>query len=417
MLTNKVPLRSIDSKDECQPNGIAAVMLDDEGLLGQWSILEGSGTIHNLTHYYTSITQLSLGRNVFRYIATKGECSNYSDCVINYYSPPQAYIEPTNTVLCRHYHNLTTNPPDDGDGLWSVTKGGAQIETPQSETTNLDNLSSGDNIIRWTIIQGDCTTIDEITIRYNPVSVSLVESQNCLCRGSGSGTATYQISDGTAPYTIEGFEITTPDNNQIKVADLEPDNYNFRVVDNKMCTSTNVNLVIEGPDEVLRLSVDDYKDETSSGTKDGFVKVVASGGTPPYKYYFEGSIYSSSYFTGLVSGEYEIIVEDKNKCTSTIVINLVDGTTGLDSETLLANTLNIYPNPARDLVTFSGTNHSNSTIEISVYTISGQRILQKEIKQADKYEYKWEIQNYPAGIYIVRVQGNDSAIIRKLIIK
>lgn len=60
-------------------NGSATLVVDlPEEILGEWEIISGSGTIENSKHHQTSVNDLSLGENVFKFSSLNSSCVNYS---------------------------------------------------------------------------------------------------------------------------------------------------------------------------------------------------------------------------------------------------------------------------------------------------------------------------------------------------
>ena len=69
-------------------------------------------------------------------------------------------------------------------------------------------------------------------------------------------------------------------------------------------------------------------DASCMGTADGAISISAQGGTPPYQYSRDNgsSFQNSNTFSGLALGNYSIVVEDNNGCTSEpAVITINDG--------------------------------------------------------------------------------------------
>jgi hypothetical protein len=74
---------------------------------------------------------------------------------------------------------------------------------------------------------------------------------------------------------------------------------------------------------------------------------------------------------------------------------------------------NIYPNPSRGIITLELSGYAQS--ELSVYDMSGLRLVDKTLLGSDKYEL--DLSFLPGGIYLLRVQNIQDISIHKLIIQ
>ena len=57
-------------------------------------------------------------------------------------------------------------------------------------------------------------------------------------------------------------------------------------------------------------------------------------------------------------------------------------------------------------------------IQVSIYNISGQEIekLADEYKLAGTYEYTWDAALYPSGVYLARLNINNTIYTQKLVL-
>jgi SprB repeat len=67
------------------------------------------------------------------------------------------------------------------------------------------------------------------------------------------------------------------------------------------------------------------------GNNTGTVTANASGGTPPYQYSINGgtTYQAGNFFTGLVGGQYTLIVKDANNCTNSAIVTITASTAPL----------------------------------------------------------------------------------------
>ncbi|MEM7039809.1 MAG: hypothetical protein AAF570_22745, partial [Bacteroidota bacterium] len=59
---------------------------------------------------------------------------------------------------------LNGNSPTPGTGMWTQIEGSGSIESPFSETTQIQDIAQGTNIFRWTITFGNCVSFDEVQV-------------------------------------------------------------------------------------------------------------------------------------------------------------------------------------------------------------------------------------------------------------
>ena len=131
---------------------------------GNWYNIYGSGSIYDYNSAQTEVTQLSKGKNTFKWYAFYGNCSAYDDVDI-YYEIVNAGKD---SVICTNSIKLYATALEGGStGKWSVIKGSATIENETLFNSNLTNLGTGENILRWETTILNKNVYDDITITNN----------------------------------------------------------------------------------------------------------------------------------------------------------------------------------------------------------------------------------------------------------
>jgi hypothetical protein len=87
--------------------------------------------------------------------------------------------------------------------------------------------------------------------------------------------------------------------------------------------------------------------------------------------------------------------------------------TGLKSASLVNNTtnVNIYPNPANDVVSFEFENELTEKVTICLLDMAGKPV--KTI-QTSKVTYSMDISDLSDGLYFVRISGSNLNIVKTL---
>jgi hypothetical protein len=140
--------------------------------MGQWTLLSGGGTIADPMDNSTTVTNLPIGQNIFRWTATVGApCTNSvtDDVVITVYDnmAPAAYAGEDETI-CSPESSVelaANNPISPSLGSWEPLEGGGTFFDIISPNGGAINIPSGVNTYQWSIYNGPCgTTSDTVVI-------------------------------------------------------------------------------------------------------------------------------------------------------------------------------------------------------------------------------------------------------------
>ena len=171
-MTNNSPSAAYagNLQELCVDNTFLDATMPSPGV-GSWEVLMGSGSIINPNDPKTEVTSLSKGDNVFRWVVTNGICTSTDEVRIvnNEPSIPYAGIDEES---CNTFIKLKAEAPLFGKGLWTIEKGAGNFDDPTSPTATITNLNPGDNLLKWTITQGQCELSHSITITNNAADVA-----------------------------------------------------------------------------------------------------------------------------------------------------------------------------------------------------------------------------------------------------
>jgi hypothetical protein len=181
---------------------------------------------------------------------------------------------------------------------WSPTGGNAATATGLTAGTYTVTITDANT----------CSTTASVTI-IQPSALSAVASQtNVLCNGGATGTATVAVSGGTPNYTY----LWSPTGGTAATATgLAVGNYSCLITDNNGCTLTKTFTITQPA--VLAATTSQINATCSTG---GQAAVNVSGGTTQYSYLWSNGA-ATQIVTGLLAGNYSVIITDGNGCTLT----------------------------------------------------------------------------------------------------
>ena len=186
-------------------------------------------------------------------------------------------------------------------------------------TSTATGLTKGD----YSVVITD-TNMCSVTMIYTvgeptPIQVDFsVEKNGCF--GASSGSIDTEVSGGIPDYSFNWSNGGTT----AKLTDIPSGEYFVTVTDANLCT-IETSVIVEQPD-VVSISTQ-VEDVSCFGGMDGSVTVTADGGTPPYRYSVDNSLFvGSKTLIALAAGDYTVYVEDANGClyTSDFQVNEPD---------------------------------------------------------------------------------------------
>ncbi len=233
------------------------------------------------------------------------------------------------TVFASTLQNVSCNGGSDGIGAavyncnvapCTVAWFDLNTSTLQGTTDTITGLSAGDYYVELTNDSG-CVSFDTITITEpTPVVASITSSIDVTCPGSGDGSATVAGSGGTPGYSfLWSNGATTATANNLAVG-----NYCVTVTDNNGCTDTAC-VSIGAPANSIAVTAVLINDVSCNGGTDGSVTAIATGGTAPYSFLWNGTIAADT-LTNQPAGTYIIQVTDNGGCVASDTIDINEPT-------------------------------------------------------------------------------------------
>lgn len=137
------------------------------------------------------------------------------------------------------------------------------------------------------------------------------------CNGERDGSIFLDVQAGLPPFQYQWEDGSIePDR-----SDLGAGNYQIAVTDAKGCSASKTISITEPP----QLEVTSNSSSTRcNGAVNGILDVIATGGTPPYRFSKDGggTFVSESQFSSLIPGDYNVVVEDNNGCRYAVLANV-----------------------------------------------------------------------------------------------
>ena len=396
--TSEVPIE-ISTNDTILCNNQSAELVVSGGSEWYWSSLLGGDTINVGTNF------------------TCDTCTNNTV----YASPDSttSYVVGSNlTGLCHEYDTITISVPEIDAGNDTIMCEG---DTIQMQPIIGDTCSGSSPIYSWSPTTGvddptalnpnitttqtrtyyfsfdngcGCVLTDSVTIIVNNMSEPLENNTLPSC-GAADGQIVVQNVGGNGPfeYSIDGGASFYIDSvfNQIDVGV-----YDLMVKDSLGCLSpVNIDTVVNlnGPviDTIIETDLSCYQ------AQDGEIEVIATGGTLPLTYAIDSvTFFPTNHFTGLLDGQYTVVVKDAYNCISLpeIVVLEPNAEIVLDSSQLT------------NLTCYQGLDG-----EIELFGHGGTAPLSYSIDSGATYQYSPVFDSLLAGDYYIVLQDSKGCTI------
>jgi guanyl-specific ribonuclease Sa len=144
-----------------------------------------------------------------------------------------------------------------------------------------------------------------------------ITKTNTNC-GASTGTITATGSGTPGPYTynINGGPFQPTGNFTGLAAGI----YTIIVKDAGGCPNDTLVTILNSNGPVFTF----IQTNADCGSNNGTVTVTATGGTPPYQYSINGGVtyQSNNFFTGLLGGQYILMVKDATSCTNATIVTI-----------------------------------------------------------------------------------------------
>ncbi len=126
-----------------------------------------------------------------------------------------------------------------------------------------------------------------------------------------------------------------------------------------------------------------------------------------------GTYYIRVEKAGLHADSLKVVLSEANPEYSTNFI-LNQGAVVLSNNNLVANGLNIYPNPVKDQLLIKLNDFLEESYQAKLYTIDGKLLEAKTINQQNKASIRWDLSRLHTGIYLLKITNDNHTYIHKI---
>ena len=181
------------------------------------------------------------------------------------------------------------------------------------------HLTKADNYTCTVFDAYGCSTTQSVFISApSPMQITLTTTNSACLQNIGKAIA--NVSGGTPPYVYQWSN-----GNQTNMTDkLAPGQYALQVYDVNRCNNSALATIIPTDGPVVNLV--SQKNVTCNDGSDGALEVLASGGTPPYKYNWVGLSKITSKLSGLSAAFYDLTLTDANNCKTIVTYEITQPT-------------------------------------------------------------------------------------------
>ena len=193
--------------------------------IGTWTLVSGSGIISDIHSENSTVTDLGIGDNVFKWTISNSCSSSSSQVTIKRILTPTIANAGNDSTFCGSVAKLNGNIASIGVGNWTVITGTGQITSPTNRLSGITGMSIGINTFRWTISNfcEPSNNFDDVTFTIE-VSSTLSDAgtdQDPVCSTKTNLAGNTPLS-GIGTWTLESGSgiITSPNSPNSEVTDL-----------------------------------------------------------------------------------------------------------------------------------------------------------------------------------------------------
>ncbi len=280
----------------------------------------GTGTFYYSWTDHTETSNLLAGIGAGTYTAIISDSNGCSDQVTQQITEPIVL-----TVSVLNKNDITCFGGNNGS-ITIQANGGVQAYTygiNLAEQTNepiFSTLAAGDYNLHVYDANNCYATVSETLVQPSPIEISFEDIEPAFCddpRGSASAIATGGVMNYTYQWRNFANEVFDEDN---RVTNLAAGLYSLLVTDENNCEASKF-LGIQATDGPV-VMIEEIIPAKCSYSADGSISIQVIEGDGPYTFEWQDG-QSSATALNLAQGEYFVVVQDANNCTtvSSAIVN------------------------------------------------------------------------------------------------
>ncbi|MCP4441216.1 MAG: hypothetical protein GY810_20110, partial [Aureispira sp.] len=304
---------------------------------------EGTGGIGNFTYVWshnaqTTVTATGLPAGSHSVTATDDNgCEAVTTVIIT--EPATSVL--ANALVTSDYNGSQISCTGETDGEALASGNGGTIVTAADYTyqwsasansqltETATSLPAGTHTVTVSDLNGCSDTVSITITEPTTVTATISATNDVLCAGDATGSATAAGTGGTAPlgYTFE-WDVAAAGQTTPTATGLAAGSYNVTVTDANGCNSIAI-AVISAPAAAVVATgsvTSNYTgfDISCNGAADGVALATVTGGDGTYTYQWSVGSYTTATATGLADGTYTVTVTDGNGCTDTTLVTVTE---------------------------------------------------------------------------------------------
>jgi hypothetical protein len=228
-----------------------------------------------------------------------------------------------------------------------------------------------------------------------------------LCHGQSTGEIRFQVAGGSQPYTyiLNNTPLLSP-----SIKNLPAGSYQLVVYDANFCKDSTSIELSEPPQFDLTFTT---RPVTPAVGNDGSATANASGGTPPYQYFWSTGD-TTAMLQNMRPGRYFLTVVDKNGCSVSgfVEVKIFSAT----DEISPFGKFFLYPNPFDSKLTVHfGEALDAGQLRCSVLSLTGQSFATFDSAHFLSEKMELDLSHLPEGTYLVKLECEVGTYIRRVV--
>ncbi|MCZ2356047.1 MAG: GEVED domain-containing protein [Bacteroidia bacterium] len=399
-----VPYYAGPDQSVCVDTAVLNAVPAPTGATSIWSVSSGAATFSSQTSANPQVTALGPGQNKLVWTVFYGVCVLSDTVNIDYLQPATLADAGVDFQVCTPGFNLAGNVPTVGNGSWLLVSGTGNIVNPTSPTATVQNVGNGPNVFRWYITNGTCySSYDEVTVTrtlpptpavagadYTTCNVVEVMAGNTPIIGTGQWNVVYGPVSLVNPH--QPFAQVTG----IVLGDSVVLTWS---ITNGGCTSI----------DTITINTTLPATAAFTPTISGVNVQFANQSTQAFAYnwnFGDGttSTQANPSHTYLAYGTYNVRLIAYNTCKNDTTFQVVTIGSVSAEDDLKATRLDLYPNPASEVIYFTLGSTESVGLSAEVTDATG-RIMPLNVVETGSGNYSVQTAQLPAGYYILRVSA------------